>query len=123
MSEKDGLPKTICTECAEKLDDFYSFRDLSRKIDSALNELFQSETNKSDSDCSNSKTSETSKDKGKTNFGRKFFGQCFKVIALKSDLLLCSLPTIMTFQKIFFHIFYFDVSVYFNLSLFYILLG
>lgn len=36
---------------------------------------------------------------------KNFFGQCFKVIGLKFDLLSCSLPTIMTFQKIFFNIF------------------
>ena len=73
VSEKDGLPKTICTECAEKLDDFYNFRQLSRKVESTLVEICQSENNKSDSDCSISKTSETSKDKGMTDFEKNFW--------------------------------------------------
>ena len=94
MSEKDGLPKTICAECAEKLDDFFNFRNMCRKIDSTFNELLHSDNNKSDSDdCSNSKTSETSKDKGepqKITKKKIVLEKCFKVIALKFNLFISS---------------------------------
>lgn len=78
MSEKDGLPKTICTECAEKLEDFYNFRELSRKTESNLGELLHSDNNRSDSECSNSKTSDTSKNKGTGSFQNYFLGRCFQ---------------------------------------------
>lgn len=58
VSQKDGLPQTICNECLTKLDDFYQFREVCRKTDNAFSVICSSESTKSDSDLSNSKSSE-----------------------------------------------------------------
>jgi len=61
---KDGLPQTICEDCASKLDAFCRFREVARQSEKSFQPTLPSlDSDKSDSDGSTSKISR--KDQGK----------------------------------------------------------